>query len=822
MIHKSYGSLSKTISSREINNASLSRELAIEGIVLLKNDRALPLQNKEIALFGNGARKTSKGGTGSGDVYTRYTVSIEEGLDNAGFIVQTKKYLDDFDQYYLKEYNTWKKNRQNVLKDISEVMEIVNAALEVPFQFPTAIPLESDHFQGVTTQTAIYVITRQAGEGHDRKLIKGDYYLTDLEEMNLARLNSEFNNLIIIINTGSVIDTSFITKYESIKSVLFIGQSGMEVGNAVAEILSGTETPSGKLTATWAKNYEDYPNAFTYSYLNGNTEEEVYHEDIYVGYRYFDTFNKSVSFPFGFGLSYTKFKIVPENYSLNDAVLSFDIFTENIGKCKGKETIQVYVRLPETDIPHEYQRLVGFHKTKALNPSQIEKHSLKVSLRDTCTIYDEISSSFLLLKGEYKVFVGTSSRDNELACIIKMDQNVVVEQCQNACKPIIKFEQISRKPEYELFDKLVPILLLEEDQIKCIRHNYDITEQELYTSRIETTINSLSIEELATLVVGSGNRSETMIQIPTSTSTTCLLYEKHGIPGIHLTDGPAGLKVNPENVEQLDGTLKPLNVPTGKGNFMDLLDTSMFIGKKEDGQAHYFYATAWPVATVLAQTWNMDLLTDMGKALAIEMEEFGTSVWLAPGMNIQRNPLCGRNFEYYSEDPLLTGVVASAITKGVQTNEALGVSLKHFVANNQENNRQYSNSNVSERALREIYLKGFEIVVKNHNPKTIMTSYNKLNGSYTPNNYDLLTKILRKEWGFKGLVMTDWGSCEGDKGSPSKAIAAGNDLIMPGTPENIENIIAAVNDGTLSIELLRQSAKRVLNLISMNKYISFD
>ncbi len=821
MIHKSFGSTSKEITNREKTNAALSRKLAAEGIVLLKNDGGLPLQNKDIALFGNGARMTSKGGTGSGDVYTRYVVSIEEGLKNAGFNIETSLYLDDFDKYYQQQYNNWKTDRQNILKDISEVMEIVNAALEVPFRFPTAIPIVSSHLDEVSSSTAIYILTRQAGEGHDRKLIQGDYYLTDLEESNIEKISDRFDNVIIIINTGSVIDTSFIEKYSSIKSVLFIGQTGMEVGNAVADILSGNQTPSGKLTSSWAKKYEDYPNAMTYSHINGNTEEEIYHEDIYIGYRYFDTFGISVAFPFGHGLSYTKFTIETSNISLNDFVLTMDISTTNIGSYQGKEIVQVYISLPESDIHHEYQRLIGFHKTKSLNPSEKEEFIINIPVLDTCTVYDEKTASYHLIKGEYRVRLGDSSDNTKLVCTIHVDEDIVVEQCQNACIARVEFDRLSKRPQYDDISQNVQVLRLSGDN-GIIKHKYNSLTESHSNDLIEKTIDRMTIEDLATLVVGAGNRAETMIQIPTSTSTTCLLHEKYGIPGIHLTDGPAGLKINPENVEQPDGTLKPLNVPTGKGNFMDLLDTSMFIGHEDDGQAHYFYATAWPVATVLAQTWNVEILEEMGQAVAIEMQEFGTSIWLAPGMNIHRNPLCGRNFEYYSEDPYLSGILGSAITKGVQSNPSLGVSLKHFAANNQEDNRQRSNSNVSERALREIYLKGFEMVVKNQNPKTIMSSYNKLNGSYTPNSHDLLTKILRDEWGFKGMVMTDWGSCEGDKGSPSKAIAAGNDLIMPGTPENIKDIVSAIESETLSIEQLKVCARRVLNLIAMNNYIPFE
>jgi beta-glucosidase len=820
MIQKSLGSKSKEISLRETEHLDLSRMVGNEGVVLLKNDDVLPLKGKSVALFGNGVRKPIKCGTGSGDVNVRGVDSVEKAFESMGINVETKAYLDDFDNYFDNEYEKWLSKSKKAIDGVDDIIKIVHIVVDIPFRYPTAIHIEDKHLKNLSTDTAIYIISRQAGEGNDRKVEEGDYLLTSTELDNLKVLNQRFKNVVLVLNTGSVIDMNFLDQYPNINAVLYVGQPGQAVGCIIAETLMGISNPSGKLTATWAFKYEDYPNADTFSYLSGSTLEEDYIEDIYVGYRYFDSINKPVRYPFGYGLSYTTFEYKNQEFSIDGSQVTVCVDVKNSGLVPGKEVVQIYVSLPPSRINHEYQRLVAFGKTPLLQPNETTTLKLSFNIEERCAVYYENISSYILLGGEYTLRCGKNSLDTSAVGNFVLNKDMIIEECTPICPTERKFDTISvENKAVESEAKVAKITVKDIDVPKKKNlYNQDILFRGI---KYRELLSKLEAEELAELVVGAGVRSEAMVQVPASTSTTSKLYDSHGIPSVVVCDGPAGLKVTPETVELKNGKLAPINLASRKGNWMDLVSEKVPVFTEEAGIPHYFFATAWPGATVQAQTWNVELLEDIGKAVSKEMIEFGITTWLAPGMNIQRNPLCGRNFEYYSEDPVVSGLMAAAITRGVQSNPHTSVTIKHFVANNQEDNRKYSNSNLSERALREIYLKGFEIAVKLSQPKALMSSYNLINGVYSPNSYDLLTKVLRFEWGFEGMVMTDWSSCEEDRGDSAKAIQAGNDLIMPGRPENKDAIIRAIKSNDLDLKYLQLSADRVLQLIATNKVFPF-
>ncbi|BCZ48953.1 beta-glucosidase [Clostridium gelidum] len=772
------------LSEREKINAELSMKAATEGMVLLENkNNALPIETKgKIALFGGGAYETIKGGTGSGDVNQRYTVSVYEGFKNAGYEVTSEKWIDN----YVK---LWNEGNANFKKDWMN-----------SFTFPdTEVTDEDINTAKSGTDTAVYVISRISGEGKDRKAEKGDYYLTDTEYNNIKKMSASFKNSIVVLNVGGIIDTSLFKEIEGLDSVLLMSQGGMEGGTALIKVLNGEVTPSGKLTDTWAVNYNDYPSSKTFSSNDGDSKQEDYNEGIYVGYRYFDTFGIAPAYEFGYGSSYTTFDTKVEAVTADKDKVTVKAKVTNTGlKYSGKEVVEVYFSAPKVNIEKPYQELASYVKTDTLAPGQSQIVTISYNTSDMSS-YNEKKAAYEMEKGSYYIRVGNSSRNTHVGAVLNLDESVVTEQLSNQLEPdkrINTLTNIGEKPytydseETEIAKAPVIKLLANELNLKDGNNasKYDdekvttyvpstITDEEIgklsrdgsykqeikkvdvkenaklldvYNNKItmEQFVAGMSNDELAEIVNGVGmTASEANDQAKKGAAgqTTGKYYEKYGIPEIILTDGPAGIRISQSYEDK-------------------------------DKNKHYQYCTAWPIGSDLAQTWNTDVVKSVGKAIGEEMLEYGMTLWLAPGMNIHKNPLCGRNFEYYSEDPYLTGTMGAAATKGVQSKPGIGVTIKHFASNNQENDRTSENNTVSERALREIYLKGFEIAVKNAKPMAIMTSYNKLNGKYTAANHDLCTDIPRGEWNFKGLIMTDWLS----GADPIESMHAGNDLIMPG------------------------------------------
>ena len=806
-----YGTLSSEPTVLELKNRELSRVAAREGFVLLKNDNnALPLKNKRIALYGMGARLTVKGGLGSGSVEERYSVNIEDGLKNAGFEITTEKWLDDYDSEYSSTYQEYHDMVEDKVKDLVNPMEIIPIAHSYVYRYPSGRLVTKEDIENSNTDTAIYVLMRQAGECNDRKLEKGDYYITDIERENLRILSEAYKNTILVINVGGHIDLSFLDEIKGIDAVVLFVQGGEEGGNALSDVLSGKVNFSGKLSDTIPLRYEDIPFGDEFSYLNGDLKNEYYKEGIYVGYRYFDSFDKDVRYPFGFGLSYTDFKIETKSVSLDKTNINIKVAVTNIGEVSGKEVVQVYISLPGSN--KEYQRLVTFQKTKELEKGETETMDLSFSLED-CTSYNEEKAAWILDEGDYILRVGNSSRNTNLSAIFDIPQTIVVTECKNCCSLQNKLplfypdKEREERVECEMRLRVNP-----EDfttkTVSYIEPSIKETEEE------KSILDSLTIEEEAWLLQGGDLRNppKGTLEIHGAGGKTVTALLGKGIRNVLFSDGPAGVNIANKVKALPGGGFAPAMVPEryswgvmGKAMKAQL--------ERIPGEIVYRYATAWPVEMLLAQTWNKELLESIGKAVGEEMLQFGITIWLSPGMNIHRNPLGGRAFEYYSEDPVLTGELAASLTKGVQSNKGLGVSLKHFCCNNTEDNRNGISSNVSERALREIYLKGFEIAVKKSQPKTVMSSYNMLNHIYTANRHDLLTDILRSEWGFEGLVMTDWGSTNEKAGRPEKTAPSGNDLIMPGSDYDRECILKAIKNGKMTPEVVRRSACRVLRMM---------
>ena len=812
----------------ETEHRKVARRAAAEGIVLLKNeDNLLPLKaGSNVALYGAGAGRTIKGGTGSGDVNERENVSVFQGIKNAGFQVTTEDWIASYDKIYENARQEWKRSILSKTGEGADTMDFFSVYSTTPFKMPAGDQVQKP---AEDADTAIYVLSRIAGEGSDRTADKGDYYLSDDEYQILADICAYYKNVIVLINAGAQVDLSFMDEFENIKALLVIVQLGMEGGNAVADILSGKVNPSGKLADTWAYEYEDYPNSEKFSHNNGNVQTELYEEGIYVGYRYFDTFEVPVRYGFGYGLSYTDFEI--SNYRLakiSAEKISISASVKNTGKVSGKEVVQVYASLPGGTLEKEAHRLAAYAKTAELKPGETEEVTMEVTV-DALTSYDEESAAWILEKGFYGIWIGNSLASAKLCGGMKLDATVTKRQVKNLFPLKQDLEEIVQEPSRTAKRAETAEKLAGEQAMTVLElHAADITTEtveykknaDLYEREAMDFVNTLTEEELIDLAAGDpgkaqgGNLGAAGISVPGSAGETHRCAVDKGLASIVFADGPAGLRLMKYyHVNEGSIVSMPFEFSLEGGLFYD-------DSRELPGERYYQYCTAIPVGTLLAQTWNQELIREVGAMIGTEMEHFGVTLWLAPGMNIHRNPLCGRNFEYYSEDPYVSGTIAATMTEGVQSNYGCGTTIKHFACNNQEDNRMGSDSVVSERALREVYLKGFEIAIRQAQPMSIMTSYNLINGVHAANNYDLCTESARNEWGFKGAIMTDWTTTEqGDNCTASGCMRAGNDLVMPGCFGDHDNMHKELAEGTLKIEDLKACIARLVSVIwKSNQY----
>lgn len=798
----------------EKEHIGLLRDSLAECTLFLRQNGAFPLEAPgRIAAYGNGVRHTVKGGTGSGEVNSRYSVNVEQGLKGAGFTITTGRWLDAFDQVEQDAQKAFVKEIKERAKK-KHTMAILEGMGAVMPQPEYDLPLDGEG------DTAIYVLSRISGEGNDREPIPGDIRLTDSEAKTILALDAKYEKFMLVLNVGGVVD---LTPVKEVSNILLLSQLGVETGSVLADILLGRANPSGKLTTTWA-SWEDYCKQGEF----GDINDTRYKEGIYVGYRYFDTVGKKPLFPFGYGLSYTSFDIAVTGAAAEGDTIRIKAAVSNTGARAGREVVQVYVSAPAGRLDKPYQDLAAFAKTDLLEPGASQELTISFSLRD-CASYDAQKESYVLEAGSYVVRVGNSSDHTQPAALVDLDGEAVVTKARN-CLGKTDFEDWkpsgSETAAAEELSDITRISVAAAD-IETVTVSYD-QERE-----IDPRVKDLTVEELAYLNVGAFNPKAGALSVIGNAATnvagaagetTGVLKEK-GFPVLVMSDGPAGLRLAKEfyrdekGAHGIGSSMVPESflpfLPAPARFIMNLIGGS---GKPKKGQkVEYQYATAIPIGTAIAQSFNLPLAESYGSIVGDEMERFGVHLWLAPALNIHRDIRCGRNFEYYSEDPLISGKTAAAITRGVQRHPGCGTTIKHYAANNQEKNRYCNNSIVSERAMREIYLKGFGICVRESQPHALMTSYNLLNGVHTSEHRGLIEDILRCEYGFKGIVMTDWiVDMAQDKQSlhrmpiAAEIAKAGGDLVMPGSKGDFDSIVKAAKSGELELRQLQINATRVL------------
>ncbi|MBQ6505397.1 MAG: glycoside hydrolase family 3 C-terminal domain-containing protein [Flexilinea sp.] len=767
----------------------LARRAAREGMVLLKNENhVLPLKAEtKIALFGKGTFDYVKGGGGSGDVTCEFSINLYDGLKQQEQAPEIFESLCDF-------------YRENVNKQMAE-------GASAGLMIEPAIPQDLLKQAAAFTDTAIISISRFSGEAWDRKSVTypnqevfekeisdlaaklfpdSDFYLTEAEKSMVSEVCGNFSKVIVVLNIGGLMDAKWFASDERISSVLLAWQGGMMGGLAAADLLMGTATPCGKLPDTIACDLDDYPSTAGF---HESPDYVKYTEDIYVGYRFFETIpgmKNKVVYPFGYGLSYTNFEIVPLSAEEIGAKISVNVRVVNKGLFSGKEVVQLYYSAPQGKLGKPERELAAFSKTKELAPDEEQELTLEFSAADMAS-YDDLGkirkSAYVLEKGEYRFYLGENVRKaKKLNFVYTVRENKIVTQLESRMAPVNLEKRMLADGSFEFLSSDTPMEQVEsalssEDyhpdfpmtpQVRFVDHltffgrsSYipldDVADGKV---TLDDFIAQLSMEQKIHLLCGQPN---------TGAANTFGFgnLPEFDVPSVMTADGPAGLRIRPE-----------VGINT----------------------------TAFPIATLLASTWDPELVEAVGFAAGEEVKENNIFVWLTPAVNIHRSPLCGRNFEYYSEDPTLAGLLSGAMIKGIQRN-GVAATIKHFCCNNKETNRRWSDSRVSERALREIYLKVFEIAFKTGHFWSLMSSYNIVNSRRCSESQELLTGILRDEWGYDGVVMTDWWNA----GEQYMEVIAGNDVKMGcGYPERLK---LAYDKGLVSEKEITTSAKRVLELI---------
>ncbi len=790
----------------EIDHLAAVRALAPECMVLLRSDGAFPLAEPgEIALFGSGARRTIKGGTGSGDVNSRHVTTIEEGLEAAGFTIVSRPWLEAYDrvrdqahQDFIADIRT-----EAAERGVPAIMIGMGSVMPEP---EYSIPLDVD--AGTDPEMAVYVLARTSGEGSDRTPEAGDLRLTDTEIRDILTLNKRFKRFLLVLNVGGVVDLS---PLGDVGNILLLSQLGATIGDAFTDVLLGRAYPSGKLATTWAAWDEaDQIGDF------GDPDDTHYREGIYVGYRFYDSVGKKPLFPFGFGLGYTAFDIQTRQVSLDGARVSIDLDVTNTGERPGKETVQVYVSVPAGRLDQPLQALAGFTKTDEIAPGATAHITIDIDLTDLAS-YDESTRATILEAGRYLLRAGTSSRQLSPVAVVELAQDATV-RCLTGDLGEPGFTDWRPEAPASLdVPADVPVLAVDPAHLRRpdVAEPIGQSAPEGFSEALALA-RGLSDDELIYTVLGDYRRGEESGSVIGAASTTVIgaagqtTTRIPGLPSIIMADGPAGLRLAPTYGVDADGPFS-LGDSSLPATFLELMDDAgrEALGiadasePREPAEIREQYTTAIPIGTALAQSWNPGLAQRLGDVVGAEMERFGIHLWLAPAFNLHRCVLCGRNFEYLSEDPLLAGRIAAAITRGVQSHPGRGVTIKHLACNNQETNRLNSNSRVSPRALRDLYLRAFEICVRRARPAAVMTSYNLINGVHTSESVELLEVILRQEWGFDGLVMTDWvvdGMTRSDMKHPrataAATIKAGNELFMPGGEPDREDLLAALGRGS--------------------------
>lgn len=763
-------------SSKE--HIDISRQCADEGMVLLKNrDNVLPLKSGEkIALFGKASIEYIKGGGGSGEVYSSYVRNIYEGFLEKEKEGKVFVYLPliEFYKNYIRENEKYipTKEQINATWDIVNNMDFCQKRDDMTYDTfasmhvkEAEVPDELIKSAAENSDTAVFTISRFSAEGVDRRPVPGDYYLSDTEKRLIDKLTENFSKVIIVVDSGAQIDLEYVADNDKVQGILFAWQGGMEGGLAIADILCGDVNPSGKLSDTITKSYDCYENKddFTENFKFVN-----YHDDIYVGYRYFETIpgkKTCVRYPFGFGLSYTEFELSGiKCFETDDKIIAV-VNVKNTGNFAGKEVVELYYSCPQGKLGKPSIELGAFSKTKLLESGESELLTLSFD-KYYLSSFDDLGkiekSAYVLEHGKYKFYVGTSLRDVQKTDFeLDISDDIVVQKLTDYCKPRKIDKRLTSDGSYEKLETTDRDYIYGKNELKKVKAPdeavmFDKVGEDI---SLDEFVRQFTDDELIDFVGGHA---------PTGVANTGCFggLKRLGVPAVPTADGPAGIR----------------------------LDTDTGV-----------YTTALPCATLLACTWNTELVSKMGAAVGAEMRENNLGVFLAPAMNIHRNPLTGRNFEYYSEDPTVAGKIAAAFVRGVQSEKA-AVSVKHFACNNKEADRFESDSRLSERALREIYLKGFEICVREGKPWTVMSSYNLINGQHTSESWELLTGILRNEWGYDGMVETDWGV----KNDPVAEVRAGNDLKMPSGYNN--DLKKGLEDGVITRADLELCVGRILKM----------
>lgn len=810
------GQTDEQVTPQEEAARQVSRQAAAEGMVLLKNDGGLPLRSgARVALLGLGARHPIKGGTGSGDVNSRDVISVDQGLREAGFEVVNTDYLDEYDRIYAENRQKWTEDIVAEAGPERNWGKLYDAHVRMTCPLPQiALPEKG----WAEAETVIYVLSRTSGEGADRRDAPGDYYLTAAENDELTALCAWGKPVVVLLNVGGVIDLSFLDTLP-IAGLVLMGQAGCDSGRAAADILSGAANPSGRLTDSWAYRYEDYPSSRDFSFRNGNLKEEYYTDGLYVGYRYFDAFGVAPRYPFGYGLSYTRFEQQAEALILSEREVSLTVRVRNAGGAAGRQVVQLYAACPAAEQPKEFKRLIAFGKTGLLAPGAEEVLTLRFDIAALAS-YRPGYAAWFLERGEYVLLLAENAAECTAVGKLTLGETASICQVSNICDQVDALKEIEPPAENRAawdaylaeISRGVPSVALDQ----AVSLPEPRMAAAAPSDQARQILARLTEDEKIRLCVGAPSAmsgeaiGEAGNAVPGAAGETVSVPEK-GLPAMVLADGPAGLRMQKcYEIDPATGLIHRLD------RFSSLLNRFFGVMEYHAGyERRYQFATAIPVGTLLAQSFDPAMLERVGGLIADEMRRFGVTVWLAPGMNIHRNPLCGRNFEYFSEDPLVSGLMAAAITRGVQQKPGACVTIKHFACNNQEDNRMGVSAVISERALREIYLKGFEIAVKTSQPLSIMTSYNRVNGVHTANSYDLCTKVARQEWGFGGFIMTDWTTTNSGHGSSAaKCVLAGNDLVMPGRDADRREIRQALRRETgpaLPPEKLDESALRLID-----------
>lgn len=810
MEFKTKAKYTSQVTSLEEKNKALSYRAACEGIVLLENNGALPLKVGKVALYGAGASKTIKGGSGSGEVIERHAVTVLEGLESRGIEIVTKRWLDRYDALWEQERKVFIASMQKKLRKFNT--EMLAELMAAEYRYPYGEAIRNEDLSN-ETDTCIYVLSRQSGEGKDRR--DEDYCISSAELAHLQTLNEHYSHIILLINTGASFDMSFVKDFPAIGAVVYACQLGQEGGCALADVLLGKVNPSGKLAATWAESYDQIPFAREYSFMGADLNEADYREGIYVGYRYYDSFGIAPRYPFGYGLSYTDFAWTVSEPHVEGTRVHVSISVKNTGSCPGREVMQLYVSSPAGKLEKEYQSLAAFAKTEILQPGEEQTMELSFPMESVAS-YDKETAAFLLEQGDYVLRVGNSSRNTEIAAVLELPETVVVSKHRNLCAPAQPVQTLHR----EMNEPRVDARRLRIDPAAFTTRAMDyaevVSEEDVAVTDV---LRKLNPEQQIHFCAGIGLLGgKTAFTLPGSVGNTTSEFAELGIPNATLCDGPAGIRIQRRSTVDKKGGVKPVDGALSIYEYLPNFLQKFLYGNPEKETVIYQYVTSFPVATAIAQTWNLPLAEEIGRAVSEEMTEYGVVFWLAPALNIIRNPLCGRNYEYYSEDPLISGKMAAAITRGVQATPGNYVTVKHFAANNQEENRYYVSSNMDERTLREIYLRGFELAVREAKPKALMTAYNKINGIYCSENRELIDLILRREWGFDGVTMSDWLATGEDRAPHAACIGSGMDLIMPGGKGVWKELQKAYQTGKLSKEDIYRAACNVLKLV-MNSQI---